>query len=148
MFPMRFTRCQLLRMKIVRTLESDTFPVVVLAVIGAIYAPIYFLSPQWATDAGIGTRDLYHQREVSACKKLIGTEVAENVVVVHGAGRPIVSTELADWTPQRVEAKLDSGLSVVSTLGQNGDLQYVVKELNLPVGTVFRVWHGTIVRSS
>lgn len=145
MFPKRFTRWQLLRMKIVRVLESDTFPVVVLAVIGLIYAPIYFLSPQWATDAGLGTHDLYHQRKVSACEKLIGTEVSASVVVTHDAGQPIAPTQLVDWTPQRVEAHFDSGLTVVSTLGQNGNLQYVVKDLNLPVSTVFRVWHGTIM---
>lgn len=147
MFPKRFTRWQLLRFKIVRLLESDAFPAAVLAVIALVYAPIYFLSPQWATDAGIGTRDLYQEREVAACEKLIGTKITASEVISNDAGQPIASTELADWTPQRVEATFDSGLTVVSTLGQNGNLQYVVTDLNLPVGTVFRVWHGIIVEA-
>jgi hypothetical protein len=123
---------------------SDRFMIYVVVAMSLMYAPLYFFSPQWATDAGLGTRELYDQRAVAECEKLIDKEIVTNVTVIHDTGQPISPEALADWTPQRVEARYDSGLAVVSTLGQNGNLQYVVRDLDLPVGAVFRNWNGQV----
>ena len=85
---------------------------------------------------GLGLRLLaqdYHERELAF---LVEQYVCKNDW--------LAPNDLADWTPQRVEARYDSGLAVVSTLGQNGNLQYVVRDLDLPVGAVFRNWNGQV----
>lgn len=133
---------------IVDVLDRVLQPHWILLALIATCGSIYYFSPQWATDAGLGTHELYQQREIADCEKLLDREVNDeviaNTVIVHEAGQPLSSEALADWTPQRVEARFDSGLAVVSTLGQNGNLQTIVRDLHLPVGTVFRVLNGQI----
>ena len=60
-------------------------------------------------------------------------------------GQPISPVELGQWTPHRVEATFNSGLAVVSSLGPHGNFQYVVYDLDLPVGTTFRNFNGSIM---
>lgn len=68
-------------------------------------------------------------------------------VIVHSdVGQPVDPDALAEWTPHRVEAIFDSGLSVVSSLGPHGNFQYIVHDLHLPVGATFRNLNGYVVK--
>lgn len=67
------------------------------------------------------------------------------LLVVHTFGQPLAPSDLPSWTPQRVEERFDSGLTLVSSLGPHGTFQYVVRDLDLTDGAVFRVVDGTVV---
>lgn len=112
-----------------------------------IFELIFWTSPQWAMKTRFPTAEGSHQKALAQCEELLDREVVERTPVVHDRS-PIHATELADWTPQRVEAVYDSGLTVVSTLGPHGNIQTLVQGLNLPTGTTFRVMNGRIVNIS
>ncbi|MBI4435091.1 hypothetical protein HY630_00300 [Candidatus Uhrbacteria bacterium] len=105
---------------------------------------IFWSSPQWAQDIGFPTDEGQRIAHLEHCEDLVDREAVARMVVVHDHS-PIPATELADWTPQRVEAVYDSGLTVVSTLTPHGNIQTVVRDLTLPVGTTFRLLDGRVV---
>lgn len=111
-----------------------------------LFVIVYQSSPPWAQNIGWPTREGDRARTIASCEKLVDCEVAVNAVVVHDAGQPIPPSALAEWTPQRVEFRFDSGLAVVSSLGPHGNLQYVVRDLDLSVGSVFRILNGEVVK--
>ncbi|MDP2933146.1 MAG: hypothetical protein Q8N81_03360 [bacterium] len=118
----------------------------------AIVEPIYWTSPEWAQKAGFPTEVGQQVKRVEACTELLAKNceprVETKVEVVHDGGSPIPAEGLPQWTPIRVEERFESGLAVVSVLnpGPHGDFQFVVRDLALPKGVVFRVMGNRLIR--
>jgi hypothetical protein len=106
---------------------------------------VYWTSPQWAQTIHLPTKEGDHRAAITSCEKLLSREAAPAASIADNAGLPIAPHELTEWTLQRVEARFDSGLTVVSTLGPHGNLQSIVRDLDLPVGTTFRLFHGLVL---
>lgn len=109
-----------------------------------IFEVIYWTSPQWTQKLPIATWEKTKAQDYTACVELVHASCKSEIV--HDGGAPIPPEGLPEWTPQRVEKRFASGLTVVSTLGPHENFQYVVRALDLPEGTTFRVFQGKVIR--
>lgn len=119
-------------------------PGVIVAIV--LIETIYWTSPEWAQDVGLPTEEGSKAKAITACTELLAKTCKSEVV--HDSGVPIPPEGLPEWTPIRVEQRFTSGLTVVSLLGPHENFQYMVRDLTLPEGTIFRVAHGAIVRTN
>ena len=107
---------------------------------------IYWSRPNWAQVIRFPTHEESTARHLAACVELVG-DSCELPIVVHDGAMPIPPEALPEWTLIRVEQRFDSGFTVVSALlpGPHGNFQILVRDLNLPLGSVFRRFKGRIL---
>lgn len=100
---------------------------------------IYWTSPEWAQQIHFPTQEDSHRQTIVSCTELLQAECKAEIV--HDGGAPIPPETLPEWRLIRVEKRFDSGFAVVSSLnpGPHGTFQYVVRDLDLPESTVFRI---------